>query len=694
MKKSRTNKGSLPLTKVRGKDLVKALSPGAKPGVVKQLTLCLFAGFFSEQILEGLVSYVFRLQEIRGAKFTITYLKAMETQLIKHLLSANPNADYALCTTNNHLRWVKRKLKSKFDLNDINVIRLIMTLIGLKQLMLTVCNTELASIDSKVEISKDIQNDLVSSIQKIGLPKFIRKQRTLKLPGYYLSSKAGPNGNALASRLIDTYANRINPAVLNSQRNLAKELYNMDPDVFDDRYQPLADRKYEFKQKPETGKLLYIQEYGKLKCRVAAIVDGVTQELLKPVHDLLMETLSKIPEDCTFNHDKISNLAKQRHTSGQTFYGFSDLSDASDRIPKFLYVHVLNGIRPNLGSLWSEVLTRRFFVDKELSSHMTRKVKYLEYAVGQPMGALSSWPAMALTHHYLVWVAAGSYENARGKYALLGDDIVIFDEQLYLAYLGVLTSIKVPFKPNSAKNYFEFAKRHFINGSEFTGAYINALCEELNSPQTCVLVWSNLYTRGYINCLQVPEKLFSLLKAGKSSRAILKIIPNTVKGYSINQGEFSKKLVHSILGLGNCNYDYPEAEDKAVKLLHLTTSIVLRSEISNIYRQANVNASLIPKEVSNYVKQRQPGFYNDFQTEFAINIEQIVSEHKQLTLSMEAQWKLLYITDKPDIPLLLRPKVPEWIYPFTLGKRNKVKQVMAWRSSYLVKTIRILRSHF
>jgi hypothetical protein len=256
---------------------------------------------------------------------------------------------------------------------------------------------------------------------------------------------------------------------------------------------------------------------------------------------------------------------------------------------------------------------------------------------------------MALTHHYLVWVAAGSYEKARGKYALLGDDIVIFDKKLYKSYLGVLTSIKVPFKPNSAKNYFEFAKRHFINGSEFTGAYINALCEELKCPQTCVLVWSNLYTRGYTNCLQVPEELFSLLKAGKSSRAILKIIPNTIKGYGINQGEFSKKLVHSILGLGSCNYDYPEAESNAIKLLHQTTSIVLSSAISSIYRQANVNATLIPKEVLSYVKRRQPEFYDDFQTEFGINIEQIISEHKQLTLSMEAQWKLLYITDKPDI---------------------------------------------
>jgi hypothetical protein len=148
--------------------------------------------------------------------------------------------------------------------------------------------------------------------------------------------------------------------------SFAKGIYDMSSLEFMDRYQPLGSRKHRFKNKPETGKLLYIQEYGKLKCRVAAIVDGVTQELLKPVHDELMDILRQIPEDCTFDHNKISNIAKERFKRNQSFYGYSDLSDASDRIPRFLYRNTLNDIKPTLGSLWCELWTRKFFVDKEL----------------------------------------------------------------------------------------------------------------------------------------------------------------------------------------------------------------------------------------------------------------------------------------------------------------------------------------
>jgi len=674
-------------------NLVKALSPGAKPGVVKQLTSMLFAGFFDASIIESLVSYVFHLLSTRGPKFTITYLKAMESQLIKHLLSSDPNADYLHVKQQNYLRWIKRRLKSQFDLTDTNVLRLIMTLISMKQLMITVCNTELASIDDKVDIPEGILNDLASKIQNVKSPKFIQKQSTLLLPGYYLSSKAGPNGNAFASRLVDTYALKLNPAELNNLMILAKDLYNISSEEFMDRYQPLGDQKHEFRNKPEIGKLLYIQEYGKLKCRVAAIVDGVTQELLKPVHDLLMSILRRIPEDCTFDHNKISNIAKDMHKNNHSFYGYSDLSDASDRIPRFLYKETLNGIRPNLGSLWCELWTRKFFVDRELSSHMSRKVKYLSYAVGQPMGALSSWPAMALVHHKLVWVAAGSYANAKGKYALLGDDIVIFDQDLYHSYLSVLSSMQIPYKPSYSTKYFEFAKRHFLNGQEFTGAYINSLCEEIKNPQILVLIWSNMYNRGYTNCLEVPEQLIDLLKVRRSARAILHILPLTTNHHGSNQGKFCKKLVLRIFGLGDCNYDYPEAESNAVKLLHQATSLILSNSISSIYRQAAVNASEIPIKIRSYVQKRQPELYADFQTEVNININEIVSEYKLLSKSMEAQWKLLYITKEPNIHLLLRPKVPEWIYPFTLGKRNKVKQVLAWRSSYLVKTIRLLQGH-
>lgn len=66
----------------------------------------------------------------------------------------------------------------------------------------------------------------------------------------------------------------------------------------------------------------------------------------------------------------------------------------------------------------------------------------VRYSVGQPMGFLSSWPAMALSHHVLVHTAfmrAYKRVDASGnlgvfnrsnlgmfdKYVILGDDIVI-----------------------------------------------------------------------------------------------------------------------------------------------------------------------------------------------------------------------------------------------------------------------------
>jgi hypothetical protein len=132
------------------KILVKGLSPGASPGVVKQLTQMLFTESFSPEVIDSLVSYVFHLHNRGGAKFVINYLKLMEKQLVNHLLTEEPNVDYALVREGNYLKWIKRRLKSQFDLNTIEVQRLIMTIIGLKQIFITVCSTELASIDGKV----------------------------------------------------------------------------------------------------------------------------------------------------------------------------------------------------------------------------------------------------------------------------------------------------------------------------------------------------------------------------------------------------------------------------------------------------------------------------------------------------------------------------------------------------------------
>lgn len=89
------------------------------------------------------------------------------------------------------------------------------------------------------------------------------------------------------------------------------------------------------------------------------------------------------------------------------------------------------------------------------------------YAVGQPMGALSSFNMLALTHHMIVQYCAVKAHVARlgtwwDGYELLGDDIVIFDPGVASQYLSFMKGIGMEINEKKsvvARNEtFEFAK--------------------------------------------------------------------------------------------------------------------------------------------------------------------------------------------------------------------------------------------
>lgn len=96
----------------------------------------------------------------------------------------------------------------------------------------------------------------------------------------------------------------------------------------------------------------------------------------------------------------------------------------------------------------------------------------LTYSVGQPMGALSSWALLALTHHAIVQFAAFRVANEDAipykwftKYAILGDDVVIGSRRVAKKYLEILQQIGV--KAGLAKSVvahnnvsLEFAKKY------------------------------------------------------------------------------------------------------------------------------------------------------------------------------------------------------------------------------------------
>jgi hypothetical protein len=91
------------------------------------------------------------------------------------------------------------------------------------------------------------------------------------------------------------------------------------------------------------------------------------------------------------------------------------------------------------------------------------------YSVGQPMGGLSSWAGLAITHHFVMQIAAHNvYPNTENtwydNYEILGDDIVIFDPLVADEYLRIMALLGCEInmtKSIISKNrpVFEFAKR-------------------------------------------------------------------------------------------------------------------------------------------------------------------------------------------------------------------------------------------
>jgi hypothetical protein len=149
-----------------------------------------------------------------------------------------------------------------------------------------------------------------------------------------------------------------------------------------------------------------------------------------------------------------------------------DLSAATDRLPVRLQAHILDLLfkgSQNFGGKWAALLTNRSYriYDKNYDLDDT-----LEYAVGQPMGALSSWAMLALTHHFIVQVAAWEVGFSTTKlfkdYAVLGDDLVIANHRVAKQYLKIIKHLGVECGLHksilSRKGIgLEFAKSTFID---------------------------------------------------------------------------------------------------------------------------------------------------------------------------------------------------------------------------------------
>lgn len=202
------------------------------------------------------------------------------------------------------------------------------------------------------------------------------------------------------------------------------------------------------------------------KRRLFVIGNYFKQRLLRPVHDWAMSVLRRIPMDGTFYQERPIRRLVSRQSLG--FVASFDLSSATDRWP-VATIHDLVAciFGPTLASC---IVNGCLALNVCSLKGLVKKHSEICFVAGQPLGYYGSWALFALTHHYLVWLAADNvYPNRKHpfqSYALLGDDIVISDKGVAEEYRKYLNRLQV--KISDAKSIvsdrgaFEFAKQFWV----------------------------------------------------------------------------------------------------------------------------------------------------------------------------------------------------------------------------------------
>lgn len=276
---------------------------------------------------------------------------------------------------------------------------------------------------------------------------------------------------------------------------------------------------------PWGGNLHVIHESG-MKQRIIAIPCVWLQWSLDHLKKDLLGLLKGITEDNTFDQESTPRIISKMMVRGRRFHAV-DLSSATDNFPQSWQRKLLE--------VWGVPMD---LISAMFDSHFTYRGESYQYLRGQAMGLGPSFPLFALTHHALL---RGLCRNLglrpSSSYRILGDDIVIFNNDLAESYKLVLQTCNIPIsvtKSITSTDLTEFAGKILYKGRDVTP-----------------IKWRNLshanieYSHVYTVLGVRPEVLFPGLSAHILA---LRLTPKWMGG-------FGRKLVfvkdHYIRGLVN-----------------------------------------------------------------------------------------------------------------------------------------------
>lgn len=309
-------------------------------------------------------------------------------------------------------------------------------------------------LSSITEEGSDIPDSLLEEILDLGFnPDWKFHPKRILPTKMLMRAKQGPNGPATLTAALEVKA-------------LPDELYTSlvkllaksdDKDLVG---QSLKMLRMKSKLVPGTfhSRISIKRELGG-KDRAFAMVDYWSQVALHPLHQKLADILGSLSQDCTFDQSSGKEDFARWTTSGSAVS--FDLTAASDRFPISLQKKMIERLTDDAeyAQHWGSIMADRQF---------RYKSKDYKWAVGQPLGALSSWPSFALAHHLVMRAAFKKANIPEMEYYILGDDMAMKRSEATTYYKDFMEKLGVKFSTlKGLENYtLEFAKRIWNRGVE------------------------------------------------------------------------------------------------------------------------------------------------------------------------------------------------------------------------------------
>jgi len=429
--------------------------------------------------IHNFFNYILRMNTKHGGKYTVNYLKCCQLAIQKAIAGNKVSSLRSIDKTYSFPRLSNSGLPRYIPLHDrraimnhsTSLIRFWLTLYSVYRIINIPGNLKLSTITDPFVGDRDLLRKVSSELKALALNS--KKMFDLKIlcsnPGLLLLETASPTSKVswlgIFTDPFKLYENNLGESMEMFMKELGYwklldiwEGIRSFKELVPNNYNPIPKT---VKHGNHVGQLSRKQEAAG-KVRVFAMVDIWTQSVMSPLHKMLTSFLASLPNDGTKDQIASWKRAATKSLCGQSF-GY-DLSAATDRLPVSLQQDILSaiGMGDDLARLWAKLLTSRDYYLQYTREEKILKGKpgeYLRYSVGQPMGALSSFNMLAVTHHYLVQLAyirsLPSYKVVglqlfRGEfewytnYEITGDDLVLFDSEVAKQYLIIMSDIGVP----------------------------------------------------------------------------------------------------------------------------------------------------------------------------------------------------------------------------------------------------------